>query len=115
MRYRSEAIRHTFILPIPCSATIRRRDSPRLPAFCPSVSSPPRGMTRDPESGEWGVRASPDQAKGLVALAWKHDPKVVEAQALRYSASKKEEKVMQLPTPEVAQVSGATERAGVVG
>jgi hypothetical protein len=72
-------------------------------------------MTRDPESGEWGVRASSDQSKGLVALAWKRDPQVVEAQALRYIASKKEEKAKQLPAPEVAQVGDATELAEAVG
>ena len=33
LRYRSDAIRHTFILPMLCSATIRRRDTLRFFSF----------------------------------------------------------------------------------
>ena len=45
-RYRSAAIRHTFIFPIACSTTIRRRDTRRLPAFCRSVNTPFGGRRR---------------------------------------------------------------------
>ncbi len=37
-RYRSAAMRHTLIFPIPCSTTIRRRDTRRFPAFCRAVN-----------------------------------------------------------------------------
>ncbi len=42
-RYRSAAIRQTFIFPIPCSTTIRRRDTRRFRAFCRAASCPFRG------------------------------------------------------------------------
>ncbi len=45
-RYRSAAIRHTFIFPIPCSTTIRRRDTRRLPDFCRAVNRPFGGRRR---------------------------------------------------------------------
>jgi tetratricopeptide (TPR) repeat protein len=38
LRYRSQATRHTFIVPIPCSAATRRCDSRRFPARCRSLS-----------------------------------------------------------------------------
>ena len=43
-RFRSAAIRHTFIFPIPCSTTTRRRASRRFPAFCRGVNGRPRGL-----------------------------------------------------------------------
>ena len=43
-RHRSAAARHTFIFPIPCPTTIRRRLTRRFPAFCRGVSSPPFGF-----------------------------------------------------------------------
>lgn len=45
-RYRAPAIRQIFLFPIPCSATIRRFDTRRLPAFWRAVNSPPRGFFR---------------------------------------------------------------------
>ena len=39
-RNRSAAIRHTFIFPIPCSTTIRRRDTRRFPALHRAVTVP---------------------------------------------------------------------------
>ena len=43
-RYRSAAIRHTFLLPIPCPATTRSRATRRFPAFCRRVRDRPRGF-----------------------------------------------------------------------
>ena len=50
-RYRSAAIRHTFIFPIPCSTTIRRRDTRRFPAFCRAVNWPFGGRRRGTQPG----------------------------------------------------------------
>lgn len=43
-RHRSAAIRHTFILPIPCSTTTRFRPTRRFPAFCRAVNWPFAGF-----------------------------------------------------------------------
>jgi hypothetical protein len=43
-RYRSAAIRQTFIFPIPCSATTRSRATRRFPALCRRVNGRPRGF-----------------------------------------------------------------------
>ena len=71
-RYRSDAIRQIFILPIPCSTTIRFRDTRRFPFLSRALRSPFRGFFFGVLRGVpwYAVSPYPVASLGIRVLDW---------------------------------------------